>query len=31
MQEAPGVWRIGFDKGSPLTAAERDEMTSPKN
>jgi ketosteroid isomerase-like protein len=22
-QEAPGVWRIVFDKGSPLSAAER--------
>ncbi len=29
-QEAPGVWRIVFDKGSPLTAAERDELASPK-
>jgi ketosteroid isomerase-like protein len=30
-QEAPGVWRIVFDKGSPLTPAERDETGTPKN
>jgi ketosteroid isomerase-like protein len=30
-QEAPGVWRIVFDKGSPLAAAERDQLPRPKD
>ena len=28
-QEAPGVWRIVFDKGQPLTEADRQAATSP--
>jgi ketosteroid isomerase-like protein len=30
-QEAPGAWRVVFDKGSPLTAAERDDPIPAKN
>ncbi len=30
-QEAPGVWRIVFDKGSPLTPSEREQLAPAKN
>ena len=29
-QEAAGVWRVVFDKGSPLTSIDREELADPK-